>query len=190
MNLSRNRLNTRSMKGMTHTLAPARTTVGVRPYRPADHSACRDLWAEFVEQQRAFYNDPALGGDDPGAGFEEYLTRLDLSGMWVADDRGVVGFVGLVLDGRGGAVDPVVVTGRRRGEGIGRALLVHVTEQARRRGLRELTISPALRNIEAIHCLHAVGYDVLTNVTMSLSLNGRMNGPRDGVDLHGKRFRY
>jgi GNAT superfamily N-acetyltransferase len=175
---------------MTHTLAPTRTTVGVRPYRPADHSACRHLWAEFTEQQRAFHNDPTLGGPDPGAGFEEYLTRLDLSGMWVADDGLVVGLVGLVLDGRGGAVDPVVVTARRRGEGIGRALLTHVTEQARRRGLRELTISPALRNIEAIHCLHAVGYDLLTNVTMSLNLSGRTGGFQSDLELHGQRFRY
>lgn len=174
---------------MTQTLA-ARTTVGVRPYKPSDHNACRRLWAEFVEQQRDLYNDPSLGGPDPGAGFEDYLTRLDLSGMWVADDHGVVGFVGLVLDGRNGSVDPIVVTGQRRGEGIGRALLVHVTEQARRRGMRELSISPALRNAEAIHCLHAAGYDVLTNVTLSLSLAARPGGTRDGLELHDRRFRY
>jgi ribosomal protein S18 acetylase RimI-like enzyme len=175
---------------MTHTLAPSRSTVTVRPYRPADHGACRQLWAEFVVQQRTFLNEPGLGGEDPGAGFEEYLTRLDLSGMWVADDGNVVGFVGLVLDGRSGAVDPVVVNGSRRGAGIGRALLQHVTEQARQRGLKELTISPALRNIEAIHCLHAAGYDVLTSVTLSLSLNSRPQSLREGLELHGQSFRY
>jgi GNAT superfamily N-acetyltransferase len=175
---------------MTQSLAPPRTTVAVRPYRPADHNACRRLWAEFVEQQRELYDDPSLGESDPGAGFEEYLTRLDLSGMWVADDHGVVGFVGLVLHGRGGAVDPIVVTARRRGEGIGRALLVYVTEQARRRGLRELTISPAIRNTGAIHCLHAAGYDVLTNMTLSLSLDRRPGALREGLELHGRRFRY
>jgi GNAT superfamily N-acetyltransferase len=174
---------------MTQTIA-ARTTVGVRPYRPADHNACRRLWGEFVEQQRDLYNDPSLGGPDPGAGFEDYLTRLDLSGMWVADDQDVVGFVGLVLVGRGGAVDPIVVTGSRRGEGIGRALLSHVTEQARHRGLRELSISPALRNVEAIHCLHAAGYDVLTNITLSLCLNRRPGGFREGLELHDRHFRY
>jgi GNAT superfamily N-acetyltransferase len=167
-----------------------RTAVGVRPYRPADHNACRSLWAEFVEQHRALYDDPGADAGDPGAGFEEYLTRLDLTGMWVADDQGVVGFVGLVLSGRGGSVDPVVVTEGRRGEGIGRALLVHVTEQARRRGLRELTISPTLRNVGAIHCLHAAGYDVLTNVTLSLSLERRAGGYREGLQLHGRAFRY
>ena len=177
---------------MTHTLAP-RTAIGVRPYRPTDHNACHRLWAELVEQQREFYNDPGHGGDDAGAGFEEYLTRLDLAGMWVADDDGVIGLVGLVLDGRGGAVDPVVVTGRRRGEGIGRALLTHVAEQASHRGLRELTISPEWRNAGAIHCLHAAGLDTVTNITLSLRLDRprdeRPGGHRMGPELHDLRFR-
>jgi GNAT superfamily N-acetyltransferase len=171
---------------MTQTLA-ARLAVGVRPYRPTDHNACRALWAELVEQQWEFYggND----GSDPGAGFEEYLTRLDLAGMWVADDNGVVGLIGLVLGGAGGSVDPVVVTGRRRGEGIGRALLSHVAGQASARGLRELTISPAWRNAEAIHCLHAAGFHILTNVTLAMRLDGRPDGFDSGPDLHERSFR-
>jgi GNAT superfamily N-acetyltransferase len=158
-----------------------------------------------VEQQRGLYDEPAPSGADsggadssgadsdgadPGAGFEEYLTRLDLSGMWVAaDQHGVVGFVGLMLNDRGGSVDPVVVTADRRGEGIGRALLRHVADQARRRGLRELTISPAMRNVEAIHCLHAAGYDVLANITLALNLDHRATGFRDGPTLYDRRFR-
>jgi GNAT superfamily N-acetyltransferase len=177
---------------MTHTLAP-RTAIGVRPYRPTDHNACHRLWAELVEQQRELYNDPLHGGEDPGAGFEEFLTRLDLAGMWVADDQGVIGLVGLVLDGRGGAVDPVVVTGHRRGEGIGRALLTHVAEQAEQRGLRELTISPEWRNAGAIHCLHAAGFDTVTNITLSRRLDRprdeRSGGYRMGPELHDLRFR-
>lgn len=171
---------------MTQTLVP-RLAVGVRPYRPTDHNACRRLWAELVEQHWEFYggND----GSDPGAGFEEYLTRLDLAGMWVADDDGVVGLAGLMLGGSGGAVDPVVVAGRRRSEGIGRALLCHVAEQARSRGLRELTISPAWRNAEAIHCLHAAGFDVLTNVTLAMRLDGRTDGLQPGPSLHDRSFR-
>jgi len=179
---------------MTQTLAPRSERVSalsVRPYRPTDHNACRRLWAELVEQQREFYGDPRHGGEDPGAGFEEYLTRLDLAGMWVADDHGVIGLIGLVLDGRGGAVDPVVVTGRRRGEGIGRALLSYVAEQAKRRGLRELTISPEWHNVEAIHCLHAAGYDTLTNITLALRLDrgAHSGGLRAGPELHDRHFR-
>jgi GNAT superfamily N-acetyltransferase len=177
---------------MTETLVGNRRsgTVTIRPYRPTDHQACRHLWVELVEQHRRLYETAPQ--QDPGAGFEEYLTRLDLAGMWVADDRedGVVGFAGLILDGPIGGVDPVVVTAERRGQSIGRALLGHVADQARQRGLRRLSVSPGLRNVEAIHCLHAAGYDALASVTLTLDLSGQSQPWRDGIDLHDMRFRY
>ena len=77
-----------------------------------------------------------------------------------------------------------------RGQGIGRALRGHVADQARRRGMRELTISPALRNIEAIRCLYHAGFDAAATVTLALDLAGRDDPWRDGVDIHGVRFRY
>ena len=189
---------------MTQTL-PSTRAVPVRGYRPTDHGPCRQLWAELTAEHRARYPgpqpglEPALTGEpsavdpsDPGAGFEEYLTRLDLSGMWVAQhaDDGVVAFAGLILRGRTGAVEPVVVTARRRGQGIGRALLQHVADQARRRGLRELSISPALRNAEALHCLYRAGYDTASTVTLTLDLTGRQQRNADNLDLHGVRFAY
>ena len=178
-------------EAMTQTESAA--TVTIRAYRPTDHRDCRELWAELTEEHRALYGDsPTPDGVDPGAAFEEYLTRLDLSGMWVADDAGsgVVGLVGLILDGRAGEVEPVVVSAPRRGQGIGRALLGHVAEQARRRGLSQLTISPASRNVDAIRCLHAAGYNALAKVTLAIDLNGRGPQWRDGLDLHGMRFEY
>jgi GNAT superfamily N-acetyltransferase len=182
----------------------------IRGYRPTDHGACRHLWAELTTEHRRLYPGappvpaaapvpagefgvtPAPADAAGGAGFEEYLTRLDLSGMWVAhqSDEGVVGFIGLILQGRVGAVDPVVVTAGRRGQGIGRALLGYVAEQARRRGMRELTIAPALRNVEAIRCLYRAGFDAAASVTLALDLTGRDDQWRDGVDLHGVRLRY
>jgi hypothetical protein len=70
-------------------------SVSIRPYRPSDHNACRGLWAELTELQRDLYDEPDSGDTDPGVGFEDYLTRLDLSGMWVAEDSedGVVGLI-------------------------------------------------------------------------------------------------
>jgi GNAT superfamily N-acetyltransferase len=164
----------------------------VRPYRPTDHGACRQLWAELTEHHRELYDDPTLGGADPGAAFEEYLTRIDLSGVWVADhaEDGVVGLVGLLLKGRAGEVEPVVVGAAHRGEGIGKTLLTHVADQARRRGLKYLTITPVSRNLSAIQCLHAAGYDVLSGVELTLDLARRNHQWRDGLELHDLRFSY
>lgn len=183
-----------------------RPTTTIRPYRPLDHGACRALWAELTGVDRRIFGDPSIGGADPGAAFEEYLTRLDLAGMWVADDpdEGVVGFVGLVLGagsapgissggrsrGTSGAVSPVVVTAPRRGEGIGRALLAHVAGQARQRGMRRLSIAPAPRNIDALRCLQASGYDTLAAVTLTLDLTGSGHGAGERLDLQGLSFSY
>lgn len=182
---------------MTQTLQGKRAAgpVTIRGYRPSDHSACRELWAELTAERRRLYPGPvssASGPTDPGAGFEEYLTRLDLSGMWVAQhvEDDVVGFVGLILQGRAGTVDPVVVSDRHRAEGIGTALLEHVADQARSRGLRELSVSPALRNVAAIHCLRTAGYRTVSTVTLTLDLTGRSQEQSDGIELHGVRFSY
>lgn len=171
-------------------------SVSIRPYRPTDHSACRALWAEHVETQRDLYDDPGLGGADPGAGFEEYLTRLDLSGMWVAEhtEDGVVGLIGLILSGRAGHVDPVVVTQRHRGRGIGTALLGHVAHQARRRALRQLSVTPASRNVVAIRTLHSAGFNTLAAVRLTLDVSGAADADEtkrsesDVLDLHGLTF--
>jgi GNAT superfamily N-acetyltransferase len=166
-----------------------RMSVTIRPYRSVDHSACRQLWAELTEQHNELYGTHA-GGADPGAEFEEYLARLDLTGMWVADhpEDGVVGLVGLILNGRAGMVQPVIVTATHRGQGIGRALLEHLARQARDRGMTALTVSPESRNEAAIRCLYAAGYDTLTAVELTLDLSSRGPERRDGLDFQGLRF--
>ena len=166
-------------------------TVSIRAYRPTDHNVCRALWAELTELQRELYDDPERGDSDPGVGFEDYLTQLNLSGMWVAEDSddGVIGFVGLTLNGRAGEVYPVVVTQRHRSKGVGTMLLAHVADQARNRALRQLVVVPESRNVAAITCLHAAGYDRLAAVRLSLDLTGRRSGG-DEMDVHGLPFRY
>lgn len=169
----------------------------IRPYRPTDHKACRSLWGELVEHRSRLYGEaPHAGGTadegyDASAGFEEYLTQINLSGMWVAEDaqEGVVGFIGLKLEGRAGEVDPVIVTARRRGEGIGRALLARVAEEAGRRGLRRLFISPPMRDRTALHALHAAGFTTVSTVTLVYDLGAAKDVPSEPLDLFDLRFR-
>lgn len=176
----------------TATRASIASATKVRPYRPLDHRACRDLWAELTEEDRRLYGDPRIGGTDPGAGFEQYVARLELSGMWVADhaESGVVGFVGLILRGRRGEVEPIVVNQRYRHGGVGNILLERVAAEAKRRRLRQLSISPSTRNEEAIRAFHRAGYQALEHVTLTLDLVEGGPGWQDGIDLHGVRFRY
>ncbi|MDP9798560.1 ribosomal protein S18 acetylase RimI-like enzyme [Catenuloplanes nepalensis] len=165
--------------------------VTVRPYRPADHGAGRQLWGELTERHRELYDDPGFGGADPTAAFEEYLTRLDLSGVWVADhpDDGVIGLVGLIVDGRRGAVEPIVVADGHRGRGVATTMLGFLAAEARRRGLTSLTVTPESRNVEAIACLHAAGFTVLSSIELTLDLGHRPRAWRDGPQLHALDFR-
>ena len=163
--------------------------VTVRSYRPSDHSAGRRLWSELTNQHNTMYGVP---DHDGGEGFEEYLTRLDLGGLWVADhaDDGVIGLVGLVLRGRAGEVEPVVVTASYRHKGVGRTLLRHVASEARRRNMSALTISPESRNVDAIRSLHAAGYDVVSSFELTLDLNRAPHEwQQDGLELHDLPFR-
>jgi GNAT superfamily N-acetyltransferase len=84
----------------------------------------------------------------------------------------------------------VVITAARRGQGVGRALLGRVAQEARNRGMTALTVSPASRNIAAIRCLHAAGYDVLSAVELTLDLTRQRHEWRDGVDFQDLRFRH
>jgi GNAT superfamily N-acetyltransferase len=177
-----------------------------------DHNACRRLWGELVEHTGELYGRSRARSngngdtedDDPGAGFEEYLTRLDLSGMWVAEssDDGIVGFVGLIAspsytqvrgaadDGRAGSVEPIVVTRSHRGRGIGRALLATVANEARRRGLSQLTVSPSARDHAALRSLHAAGFEAVSSVTLSYALTrvGQSGAQDEELDLYDLRF--
>src|SRR3954471_16787922 len=163
--------------------------VTVRSYRPSDHSAGRQLWSELTNQHNQMYGVPT---DDGGAGFEEYLTRLDLSGLWVADhaDDGVIGLVGLIMRGRAGVVEPIVVTVSHRHKGVGRKLLRHVASEAKKRNMTALTISPSSRNVDAIRSLHAAGYDVVSSIELTLDLDRHPHEwQQEGLELHELQFR-
>jgi N-acetylglutamate synthase-like GNAT family acetyltransferase len=157
---------------MTEVLAPSRVHgVTIRAYRPSDHNSCRRLWAELNEHRSSLYGEQV---SDTGAGFEEYLTQLNLSGIWVAEhaEEGVAGFLGLMLDGRAGEVDPVIVTASMRGRGIGQALLAKVADEASRRGLSRLTVSPTVRDVYALRALHTAGFATVASVTLAYDLSG------------------
>src|SRR6516165_8428625 len=101
--------------------------VVVRDYDLADYAACRMLWVELTEHHRRIYEDPSIGGDDPGGGFDDYLAVPDRVASWVADvDGWVVGLTGLLDRQTSGEVEPVVVTDRLRSRGVGRLLVERV----------------------------------------------------------------
>jgi GNAT superfamily N-acetyltransferase len=85
-----------------------------------------------------------------------------------------------------------VVTSELRGRGIGRALLAKVAEEARRRGLRKLAVSPSVRDASALRTLHAAGFSTIATVTLALDLSSapeRTSAPHgESLDLYDLQF--
>ena len=165
----------------------------IRPYEPADEPACRGLWAELTEHHRRLYDDPTIGGDDPGSYFvDHYLPLPERLESWVAVvDGEVVGLTGLLDREECGEVEPVVVTERLRGTGIGRALLQAPIDEARRRGYDHVSIRPVARNVPSITAFHAVGFRTLGGfVELTMDLAPRRHTWHEGATLHGLDLAY
>jgi GNAT superfamily N-acetyltransferase len=165
--------------------------VGIRPYEPGDLEACRALYAQLVEHHRDIYEDPSIGGDDPGAGFDSYLALPERVITWVAvDDQEIIGLTGLLWNDGESTVEPIVVARDRRHWGVGRRLLETAIEESRRRGATDVNIKPVARNASAIRVFHEAGFRTLGHLQLFMTLDGRSDYWRDGIDLHERRFDY
>ncbi len=163
-----------------------------RDYAESDYPRCRSLWAELTEYHRRIYADPSIGGDDPGAGFDTYLTTPQRAGFWVAELDGViVGMTGLFERGTSGEVEPVVVTEAVRDRGIGHLLINRAVEEARARGYGYLAVRPVARNVAAIRRFHAAGFRTLGgHIDLTMDLAPRHHDWATGASLHGLDFQY
>ena len=164
----------------------------VREYGPDDYGACRGLWAELTEHHRRIYDDPTIGGGDPGAAFDDYLADPARVASWVAamPDR-VVGLTGLLDRGPAGEVEPVVVTEALRGSGVGQQLIQRVVDEAAKRGYEYLAIRPVARNTGAVRMFHDAGFRALGgHVDLTMDLAPRRHEWLHGARLHGRDFYY
>jgi len=162
--------------------------VDIRGYSEEDRGACRGLWVELTEQHRAVYDTDTIGGDDPGAHFDRHLERVGPANLWVAvRDEAVVGLTGLLERDDMVEVEPVVVTRRLRGSGIGRALVDHVIAEARRRQIPLLSVMPVARNSDAIRFYRESGFNVLGFVEMMIDLTGE-RAWQEGETIAGQDF--
>jgi GNAT superfamily N-acetyltransferase len=172
--------------------SPVAPEVSIRDYAAGDYDACRALWAELTEHHRRIYGDSAIGGDDPGSGFDEYLADARRVGSWVAESRGkVIGLTGLFDRGPSGEVEPVVVAETARNRGIGRMLIGRVVDEARARGFEYLAIRPVARNVAAVRRFHAAGFRTLGgHIDLTMDLAPRRHEWLAGASLHDLDFDY
>ena len=164
----------------------------IRGYQLSDLDGCRALWAEMTQRHRDIYDDPTIGGEDPGLEFDSHLARVGPDLIWVAEsDDGVVGFVSLIHDGEEAEVEPIVVSSGVRSAGIGHQLVEHAVEEARELGVLCLSVKPVARNEEAISFFFDSGFRTLGHLQLFMWLGDSFPGQwRQGPELYGKRFDY
>ena len=166
--------------------------VMIRPYHPSDLEPCRALWAELTLHHRKIYNDSTIGGDAPGFFFDRHLARVGPGRIWVAEQEGkVIGLVGLIVNDQEAEVEPIVVASTHRHQGIGRALLGRMIEEAGKLGVRYLGVRPVARNVDAIAFFHDAGFRTLGHIELFIELTPSAPGEwKSGLELFGHAFGY
>ncbi len=105
----------------------------IRPFQPSDIEAAAEL--EASSQPRPW--STGIFREELQAPGRTYL---------VVDDGGVVGFGGIQMVGDEAHVTNLLVSPDRRGEGLGRSLLVELIASAIEQGARHLTLEVRVRN--------------------------------------------
>ena len=174
--------------------------ITIRDYQTKDYDICRSLWVELTQHHRDIYEDPSIGGDDPGRGFDRYLENPQRRGTWAAELGGrVVALAGLLTHshteegeaGTEGEVEPVVVSQPYRDHGIGSRLVEYVVEQAREKGVRFLCIRPASRNERAISLYVRLGFSAVGAIELLQDLSSSYDRKwKPGIKILDNKLLY
>lgn len=165
----------------------------VRKYAHQDREQCRGLWRELTEWHREIYDDPKIGGEQPEDYFDKHVSRVGADNLWVAiDGPNVVGLVGLMVLDDETEIEPLIVSRRHRGKGIGKRLTNRAIDEARNRDLKLLNIKPVARNAKTIRFLYKQGFTNLGYIELFIDLtdaSGRYTW-KPGPTIFGCDFNY
>ena len=164
----------------------------IRNYTRDDIEICRSLWAEMVQKHRDIYDDPSIGGENPGLEFDTHLKLVGPNKIWLADlENKVIGLTALIQNGEEAEIEPIIVTNQYRGKRIGEVLIRHAVEEAKKLGVVCLSVKPVARNKEAISFFYDCGFRTLGHIQLFMWLGeSSPNMWKSGIDLLGKSFRY
>lgn len=172
--------------------SPKRSAFSIRNYRKVDIGTCRELWRQLAEKHAEIYSDPRIAKEGVEDFFDEHLGKIGPKRIWVATvGLKVVGFVGLVISAESpedGEIEPLVVHREFRGRGIGKALVDTAGKEARRLGVRYITVRPVARNSEALGFFREAGFDKIGRVELFIDLAGKKW--KEGIELHGMTFEF
>ncbi len=161
----------------------------VRKYREADMEQRRSLWRELTEWHREIYQDSTIGGERPEDYFDNHLAKIGPNQLWVAvHDSSVIGLMGLVFEGKEAEIEPLIVNKNYRSTGIGTRLVEIVISEARKKGIRFLSVKPVARNIKTINFLNNQGFKNIGHVELIFDFSNYTWKSR--LDIQGCKFNF
>jgi len=161
----------------------------IRKYREDDREECRSLWRELTEWHREIYQDTSIGGEHPEEYFDKHLAKVGADKLWVAvHDYKVVGLVGLIAEGNEAEIEPLIVSKQYRGKGIGKQLIETVIYEARRIGVRFLSVKPVARNMKTIKILYKRGFKNLGHIELFMDFSDY--AWKQGPEIFGCKFDF
>ncbi|MGD2073112.1 MAG: GNAT family N-acetyltransferase [Candidatus Thorarchaeota archaeon] len=164
--------------------------IRIREYEPSDLEQCRTLWEELTHHHRHIYDDPSIGGDAPGLYFDEYCNRTGLEKIWVVEHEStVIGLSGLIIQDAEAEVEPVVIKENYRNQGIGRALVNHIIQEAKKRNIRYLNVNPVARNVDALSFFHRQGFQTVGHIQLFIDLEDSETW-KSGIEIFDRSFKY
>ena len=147
--------------------------IEVRGYREGDRDACRRLWEELTVWHREIYDDPTIGGPEPGLHFDEHLAKAGPEHLLVAvAGDTVVGLVGYLVAEEEIEVEPLVVSRSHRSRGVGTMLLDAVVKRVEGSGIKFLTVRPVVRNKKALEFFRSRGFDKVGRIELFVDYTG------------------
>jgi len=161
----------------------------IRKYQAGDLEQCRALWKELTDWHREIYQDPTIGGAHPEEDFDKHLAKIGPDCLWVAvHNSQVVGFTGLIMNGKEAEIEPIIISKSYRHKGIGKQLVAAVINHARNKGIRFLNVKPVARNIQAIAFLYKQGFTKLGRIELFIDFSDY--SWKQGPELFGYPFNF
>ena len=164
----------------------------IRNYVSSDLKVCRSLWAEMVQRHRDIYDDQSISGDNPGLEFDTHLEVVGPESVFVAEiDSVVVGFTSLIKKDQEAEIEPITVSKKYRGKGIGEQLIKFAIEEAKKNKVLCLYVKPVARNKEAISFFYDCGFKIIGHVQLFMWLgDSEPNRWKDGINIFERKFKY
>lgn len=137
-----------------------------REFRPGDAAAFRRLNEQWIAKYFSFEEEDVKVLAHP----EEHILQPAGRIYFAAFDGEIAGCCALIVNGeRSYELAKMAVREDLRNQGIGKALLAHVIDAARKLGAHKLTLGTNHQLANAIHLYESVGFEQLDPATLEPS---------------------